>query len=407
MKLLSSNTQTALENQSLGTITKSHVMPELQGLDQNDYNFVLKRAEKYHLKNLSSTALPETVLRVNKKTGEEHRSYVHRVNYCLKRRISKDKAVGVLYNEKRGKAHYGNLQRCGSVWTCPICAAKITEGRREEVKTGFKNWRDNGGYIIMATFTNRHHRGDDLEDLLGGQKKALKKFWEKTKLTTMLKRLGYKGRLVATEVTHGVNGWHPHYHVIMFFDHEVNAQALQTLLGLEWQDACKKSGMKIPSLENGVQVQDADYADRYVSKWGLEEEITKGHIKKGRDNSLTPFDILRLSEDDAEYSKLFRQYADAFKGKRQLVWSKGLKDLLGIVEVTDEQLALETEKDSILLDEVALQVWELVHRAKKECELLHAYELDYQDSGARAYDLLWSLAVAEAEKLRFNADACT
>lgn len=55
----------------------------------------------------------------------------------------------------------------------------------------------------------------------------------------MLKRLGYKGRLVATEVTHGVNGWHPHYHVIMFFDHEVNAQALQTLLGLEWQDACK------------------------------------------------------------------------------------------------------------------------------------------------------------------------
>mgnify|MGYP007008859278 FL=1 len=83
---------------SLGTITKSHVMPELQGLDQNDYNFVLKRAEKYHLKNLSSTALPETVLRVNKKTGEEHRSYVHRVNYCLKRRISKDKAVGVLYN---------------------------------------------------------------------------------------------------------------------------------------------------------------------------------------------------------------------------------------------------------------------------------------------------------------------
>ena len=156
-----------------------------------------------------------------------------------------------------------------------------------------------------------------------------------------------------------------------------------------------------------MQVQNGEKAAQYVSKWGLEEEITKGHIKKGRDNSLTPFDILRLSENDAEYSKLFREYADAFKGKRQLVWSKGLKDLLGIVEVTDEQLALETEKDSILLDEVALQVWELVHRAKKESELLHAYELDYQDSGARAYDLLWSLAVAEAEKLRFNADACT
>lgn len=84
----------------------------------------------------------------------------------------------------------------------------------------------------------------------------------------------------------------------------------------------QKSGMKIPSLENGVQVQDADYADRYVSKWGLEEEITKGHVKKGREDSLTPFDILRQSEDDPHYGKLFRQYADAFKGKRQLVWSK-------------------------------------------------------------------------------------
>lgn len=388
------------DSQPLGTITKSHVMPELQGLSQNDYDFVLKRAEKYHLKNLSSTALPETVVRINKKTGEEHRSYVHRVNYCLKRRISKDKAVGVLYNEKRGKAHYGNLQRCGSVWTCPICAAKITEGRREEVKTGFKNWHDKGGYIVMATFTNRHHIGDNLEDLLSGQKKAFKKFWEKTKLTTHLKHLGYKGRLVATEVTHGVNGWHPHYHAIMFFEHEVSPEEIQTLLGLEWQDACKKSGMKIPSLDNGVLVHDAAYADRYVTKWGLEEEITKGHVKKGREGSLTPFDILRQSEDDPYYGKLFRQYADAFKGKRQLVWSKGLKEMLGIVEISDEELAVETEKDSIVLDEIALVIWELIYRHKKEPDLLHAYELDYQDGGSRAYDLKWSLAEIEADKLR-------
>lgn len=402
----SSNTQTSPKNQPLGTITKSHVIPELQGLALADYNYVIKRADKYHLKNLATMALTETVLRVNR-NGERYYSFVHRVNYCLKRRISKDKAIGILYNQERERAHYGNLQRCGSVWTCPICAAQITEGRREEVKLGFKNWRDAGGYVVMATFTNRHHFGDNLAELLDGQKKALTKFWQKTKLTKKLKDLGYVGRLVATEVTHGRNGWHPHYHMIMFFDAAVDSDELQNILGVEWQDACKKSRMKIPTLENGVQVQNGDKAAQYVSKWGLEEEITKGHVKKGRDNSLTPFDILRLSGDDAEYSKLFCQYADSFKGKRQLVWSKGLKDLLGIVEVTDEQLALETEKDSILLDEVALQVWELVHRAKKECELLHAYELDYQDSGARAYNLLWSLAVAEAEKLRFNADACT
>lgn len=398
--------ETAPDSVPLGTITKSHVMPELQGLALVDYNYVIKRAEKYHLKNLASAALSETVLRVNR-NGEKHYSFVHRVNYCLKRRISKDMPVGVLYNQERERAHYGNLQRCGSVWTCPICAAQITEGRREEVKLGFKNWRDAGGYVVMATFTNRHHVGDNLNELLDGQKKALKKFWQKTKITKGLKDLGYVGRLVATEVTHGRNDWHPHYHMIMFFDAAVNSDELQNLLGVEWIDACEKSKMKAPTLANGVQVQNGEKAAQYVSKWGLEEEITKGHVKKGRDNSLTPFDLLRLSEDDDQCAKLFRQYADAFKGKRQLVWSKGLKDLLGLVEVTDEQLALETEKDSVLLDEVALQVWELVHRSKKECELLHAYELDYHDSGTRAYDLLWSLAVAESEKLRNHANEVT
>lgn len=399
MESLSRNTAT----EPLGTITKSHVMPTVQALALADYNYVIKRADKYHLKNLAAIALPETVLRVNSK-GEKHYSFVHRVNYCLKRRIAKDKPIGILYNEQRERAHYGNLQRCGSVWTCPICAAQITEGRREEVKLAFKNWRDDGGYIVMATFTNRHHVGDNLAELLDGQKKALKRFWEKTKLVKTLKDLGYVGRLVATEVTYGKNGWHPHYHMIMFFNDVVDVVELQELLGLEWQAACKKTGMKIPTLENGVQVQDGAKADKYVSKWGIEEEITKGHVKKGRDNSLTPFDLLRFSEDDAEYTKLFRQYADAFKGRRQLIWSRGLKDLLGIVEVTDEQLAVETEKDSFVLDEIALQVWELVHRAKKECELLHAYELDYHQGGTRAYDLLWSLAVAEADKLRQHAE---
>ena len=37
----------------------------------------------------------------------------------------------------KSKAHhtasYGGLQTCGSVWTCPVCAAKIAERRRVEL----------------------------------------------------------------------------------------------------------------------------------------------------------------------------------------------------------------------------------------------------------------------------------
>ncbi|PCN86444.1 hypothetical protein AS583_19820 [Acinetobacter baumannii] len=64
--------------------------------------------------------------------------------------------------------------------------------------------------------------------------------------------------------------------------------------------------------------------------------MTKGHIKKGKEGGLTPFDLLQLSfEDELVFgrkpSQLFKEYAAAFKGARQLMWSRGLKDVLGFV----------------------------------------------------------------------------
>ena len=51
-----------------------------------------------------------------------------------KKRIDKTKPREVKYNESRKKAHYGNVQLCASIWACPVCAKRITENRREELK---------------------------------------------------------------------------------------------------------------------------------------------------------------------------------------------------------------------------------------------------------------------------------
>ncbi|MGQ0518486.1 hypothetical protein ACT453_54800, partial [Bacillus sp. D-CC] len=51
-------------------------------------------------------------------------------------------------------------------------------------------------------------------------------------------------------------------------------------------------------------------------------------------------------------SKLFQEFAISMKGARQLVWSRGLKKLLGIEEKSDEELAVETDKASITLNRV-------------------------------------------------------
>ena len=62
----------------------------------------------------------------------------------------------------------------------------ITEGRRSELKQGLANWIDAGGHAYLATFTNSHHQGDNLDQLLTGQKKAFVKFWGKPKLKKCL-----------------------------------------------------------------------------------------------------------------------------------------------------------------------------------------------------------------------------
>lgn len=363
---------TPADGSPLGIYTKLQVVPENKGLQRD----TLKRAEKYALQNESIRLLP-----------------TQRVRGCLRYRISTDSGVDVRYNEKREKAHFSNVQRCGSVWVCPVCSAQISEGRRQELSTGIDNWTAQGGAVYLITFTNPHHVGDNLDDLLQGQKKAFVKLWEKTKVKKTMKALGYKGRIVATEVTYGKNGWHPHYHMLVFFEHHINPKPLRTFLGLEWQIACTKAGLKEPSLEHGVDVRDGTFAKEYVSKWGLEDEMTKGHIKKGRTGSMTPWDLLRASMggDDAS-GRLFKAFAKAFKGKQQLAWSKGLKSLLGVNTKSDEELATETEKDSINITELDIQIWKIILTYKARADYLQCVESDVKTGADTATDFVMGLA---------------
>ncbi|RIW97499.1 replication protein, partial [Acinetobacter baumannii] len=57
--------------------------------------------------------------------------------------------------------------------------------------------------------------------------------------------------------------------------------------------ACEKAGLDQPSYEHGLDLRNGQKAASYVSKWGVEHEMTKGHIKKGKTDSKTPFDLLR------------------------------------------------------------------------------------------------------------------
>lgn len=366
------------EKRALGILTKSQSTLDFKGLAE----IALRRSVKYSLQNEATKLLP-----------------TERVRFCLRHRVDATKGIEVRYNQKREQAHYSNVQRCGSVWTCPICSAQISEGRRQELKQGMENWqgkgsaKDVGGMVYLLTLTNPHYYGDNLFQLLQGQKKALAYLWGDRKSKEMLKTLGKVGHITATEVTHGVNGWHPHYHILLFFDKPINTKSLRSFLATCWQNCCKKSGLKVPDHVHGCDLREGKYADKYVSKWGLADEVTKGHIKKGKEESLTPWDLLRQSEEGCEKSGyLFQVFASAFKGKRQLSWSRGLKSLLQVDVKEDEELAQVTEKDSLEVDVLAMELWRLLLIYKSRADYLKAKEHDIKFGSKRADNLIMLLA---------------
>lgn len=109
-------------------------------------------------------------------------------------------------------------------------------------------------------------------------------------------------------------------------------------------------------------MDDGERAAQYVTKWGLDSELTKGHLKKGK-KSVNPWDLLRvhslgldhpsiapelrevfqtLDIDEKRAGGLFLAFFRAFKGSRQLYWSNGLRDKLGLKkEKSDKEVAEE------------------------------------------------------------------
>ena len=192
--------------------------------------------------------------------------------------------------------------------------------------------------------------------------------------------MGELGRIRAFEVTHGRkgtnNGWHPHYHFLQFCQVKADAAQLmdwRTRLYLRWDACCQRAGLGSPSFAHGIDLQDGRKADRYISKWGLEDELTRGHTKKGRAGGETPFDLLRAvlaDKEDRQAAALFLEFSQCFKGKRQLSWSNGLKARFNQAEKDDQEIASEAVEDAQLLGLLTVQQWRDVLKVKARATVL-------------------------------------
>ncbi len=308
-----------------------------------------------------------------------------RTQHCFYNRIEKTDGVGVMFNKYRNKANFSNVMRCANSWGCPVCAAIISEYRKNEVKTAMDWWAAQGGSVLLLTLTVPHYSHTDIKQLKTDLKKAYSKFFKGTRASKdLFQKWKIEHYISVFEITHGENGFHPHYHVLLFVPYTADKASIEVIradmYGV-WKDCALKSGLSEPSEKHGLHLQSGNAAGNYVSKWGLEHEMTKGHVKKGKQESRTPFDILRSYEETKEEKEanLFRLYYFAFKGSRQLNWSRGLKKLSTKgMEKSDQEIVDDTDNVAELLFKLDIEMWHAVRSQGKQGELLVAVVEDHQ-----------------------------
>lgn len=350
-------------------ITKSASPLDFEKQIEIDQALRKARAERYILQSIAKEAIPK-----------------ERVSICSRRRINKDVDIEVWKHLATQKAFYAGLMVCGSVWTCPVCAAKISERRRSELKQAIQIHRESKGRVAMLTLTFSHQRTDRLFDTLDRFLKALRRFRSGKAYTKVVEPLGLIGSIRSFEITYGQNGFHPHVHILMFYNNPVIMPLIEMQLFRLWENACAAFGLTTRD-KYGLTIQDGGQADDYVTKWGIDQEMTKSHVKKGREDGLTPFDFLRkyMETEEHFYLHLFAEYATALKGKSQLFWSRGLKDKFLIEEKSDEDLATEKTEMADLLGTLKYYQWLSIMHSEKRARFL---ELCEENEFERALELI-------------------
>ena len=97
------------------------------------YDPMLARVQRFMLQSVARRFLPKS-----------------RTDKCLRLR-TKGKEIQVWQSTEYKTASYAGLQTCGSVWACPVCAAKIAERRRAEVVAAMAAHMADGGGMLLLT----------------------------------------------------------------------------------------------------------------------------------------------------------------------------------------------------------------------------------------------------------------
>lgn len=257
-----------------------------------------------------------------------------------------------------GIAHASGIETCGSIWSCPVCAAKIRNFRSDEIGAALGRHIAAGGGALFVTLTLPHDAGDALRRTVELVSDGFRAVNSGRAYGDDRAAFGILGHIRSFEITHGSNGWHPHLHVLVVTERPSTrdaAAALQSrwqarwdrwLVGNGWRPSVDKIGVKVERVRRDAaavgaylaKLQEGEKIDRSVSN-----EMTRADLKDGRQGSRVPFEILADfgSDGTADDLDLWQEFQLATKGRSAIRWSKGLRALLAPdePELTDDEIA--------------------------------------------------------------------
>jgi hypothetical protein len=268
------------------------------------------------------------------------------------------------------------------------------------MRTAFNIARAEKLNVSLLTFTAPHNSGDKLSDLKKGISKALELFWTGATARRFKDKYSIIGNIRSFEVRHGSNGWHPHFHIIIFSDFKLpltsrndngklrEKQSCDWLSILaRWQSCCIRAGLNSPN-KYGMDIQNGAHAGEYICKfgsddeilqtasgkkvtWDMADEMTKGNTKTGRKGSSSPWDLLAQyvdgeTEEIKKQNKfLFLSYARAMQGVNLIRWSRGLRSYFDLgAQSTDEEILKQEEDKADLLCHIQPHEWEYIIKNK-------------------------------------------
>ena len=315
-----------------------------------------------------------------------------------------DKKIIDIKQTKTSKNLKG-LKSCGNNASCPVCSAKLSFVRGNQLKELMTTGRDNNRSYMMIVTTIPHKPLEALKTTLE-QVQLMSNYifnskeWKKLKV--LLKcRFVHGGLENMVSFKNGQVDWHPHKNYLLDFD--ITTKDILNILNLKnelelrlyFSNLFTKIGQRFlknqkieknlltPYMQqdkksNRIYVKGGvsaslEFDDKYIAKWGLDAEMTSGIYKDGRFNdSFHPFGLLDFIDNkNTEVSekhkyqciKAFQEFVVCSKGKRWFYFGRGAIDYYNntygskIKVKKDEQELMELEDKGDLIYSLTFEEW--------------------------------------------------